>query len=42
VRAGEDRHLFELAQHLAAQRIDLGDRVDLVAEPLEADRLSRS
>ena len=38
VRAGEDRHLVELAQHLAAQRIDLGDRLDLVAEELDADR----
>ena len=39
VRAGEDRDLVDLPQHLAAQRIDLRDRVDLVAEPLDADRL---
>ena len=39
MRAREDRHLVDLAQHLAAQRIDLGDGVDLVAEPLDPDRL---
>ena len=33
-----DGHLVELPQRLAAQRIDLGDPVDLVAEELDAQR----
>ena len=36
VRAGKDRHLVQLAQYLAAQRIHLGNGLDLVAEPFHA------
>src|SRR5439155_25454329 len=38
VRAGIDGVTIELADHLAAHRIDLLDRFDLVAEELDADR----
>ncbi len=38
MRAREDRVAVELALHLAAQRIDLLDGLDLVAEELDADR----
>ena len=31
----EDLDLVQLAQHLAGQRVDLGDAVDLVAEELD-------
>ena len=33
-----DQHLGRLGQHAAAQRVDLRDRVDLVAEELDPDR----
>ena len=34
----EDLDLVQLAQHLAGQRVDLGDALDLVAEELDAVR----
>ena len=39
VRAREDRVPVELLDDLAAERIDLLDRFDLVAEELDADRV---
>src|SRR5207248_8559681 len=37
VAGREDAHLLDLGQHLAAERIDLLDRFDLIAEQLDAD-----
>jgi hypothetical protein len=39
VRSGKYRDLVEPAQHLAAQGIDFGNRLDLVAPPLDAQGL---
>ena len=38
---GEDRRSVDLALHLAAQRVDFGDRLDLVVPPLDAYRCVR-
>src|SRR5205823_162737 len=35
--SGKDDHPVLLSQYPAAQRIDLTDRIDLIAEPLEAE-----
>ena len=41
VRGGVDVELVALGQHLAGQRVDLGDALDLVAEELDARPRSR-